>query len=81
MRLGGYTVRFPAFPWLPSVCPFGGWGSTGNPTQDLPWYDAYPSDFHSNLAKRPTNNSFPFSPQVSRSCIAMIQLQQGTALQ
>src|SRR3984957_18024538 len=41
MRLDEYAVEFPSYPWLPSVRPFAGWGSSGKPTQDLAWYDAY----------------------------------------
>lgn len=41
MRLDEYAIRFPNYPWLEPVKPYEGWGSTGKPTQDLGWYDAY----------------------------------------
>lgn len=41
MRLGDYAISFPHFPWLEPFRPFAGWGSTGAPTQELAWYDAY----------------------------------------
>jgi len=41
MRLGEYAATFPSYPWLEPVKPFAGWGATGNPTQELAWYDAY----------------------------------------
>jgi len=41
MRLDEYELRFVTYPWLPPISPFRGWVSTGKPTQDLKWYDAY----------------------------------------
>jgi hypothetical protein len=41
MRLNEYAVDFPNYPWLPPIKPFADWGSTGRPTQELTWYDAY----------------------------------------
>jgi hypothetical protein len=52
MRLDHYAVAFPTYPWLASVKPFDGWGSSGKPTQELAWYDAY------NAAKHDRENAF-----------------------
>jgi hypothetical protein len=41
MKLDEYAVDFPNYPWLIPLKPFEGWGRTGKPTRDLPWYDAY----------------------------------------
>ncbi|MGE0280187.1 MAG: hypothetical protein AB7P20_06185 [Rhizobiaceae bacterium] len=41
MRLDEYAIAFPNYPWLAPVRPFAGWGSTGSPTKELKWYDAY----------------------------------------
>lgn len=46
MRLGAYAVSFPSYPWLSPVIPFAGWGTTGKPTQELAWFDAYNSVKH-----------------------------------
>jgi hypothetical protein len=76
MRLGDYTVRFPAFPWLPPVCPFGGWGSTGNPTQDLPSYDAYNATKHNRegeFAKATLAHAF----QAISACVVMMVAEFG----
>jgi hypothetical protein len=51
MRLDEYAVEFPSFPWLPSISPFAVWGSSGKPTQDLAWYDAYNAVKHNCEAK------------------------------
>jgi hypothetical protein len=41
MRLDSYAVSYPNYPWLAPVSPFAGWGTTGKPSQELGWYDAY----------------------------------------
>lgn len=41
MRLDEYAVSFPNYPWLAPVRSFEGWGSTGRPSQELSWYQAY----------------------------------------
>lgn len=41
MRLDAYAVTFPNYPWLAPISPFAGWGTTGKPSQELGWYDAY----------------------------------------
>lgn len=51
MRLDEYAVDFPSYPWLAPITPFAGWGSTGNPTQDLEWYDAYNAVKHNREVK------------------------------
>jgi hypothetical protein len=52
MRLDEYGVRFPSYPWLASAQPFLGWGSSGKPSRDLSWYDAY------NAVKHDRENAF-----------------------
>lgn len=52
MRLGEYSVAFGAYPWLSDVRPFAGWGASGKPSQELPWYQAY------NLAKHDREGQF-----------------------
>ncbi len=51
MRLDEYAVEFPSYPWLPSISPFAGWGSSDKPTQDLAWYDAYNAVKHNREAE------------------------------
>jgi hypothetical protein len=53
MRLAEYEVSFPEFPWLSGVRPFVNWGTTGRPTKELEWYDAY------NLVKHSRETEFP----------------------
>lgn len=78
MKLGEYAVRFPAFPWLATVCPFGGWGNTGKPTQELPWYDAYNATKHNRegeFAKATLAHAF----QAISACVVMMAAEFGTA--
>jgi hypothetical protein len=46
MKLGEYGVYFSSYPWMDIVKPYATWGSSGAPTRDLPWYDAYNSVKH-----------------------------------
>jgi hypothetical protein len=41
MKLREYGAMFPYYPWLPVIRPFERWGTTGHPTQELPWYESY----------------------------------------
>jgi hypothetical protein len=78
MRLGDYTVRLPAFPWLLPVCPFDGWGGTDRPTQHLPWYDAYNATKHNRegeFAKATLAHAF----QAISACVVMMAAEFGTA--
>jgi hypothetical protein len=52
MKLPEYAVTFPSYPWITNLQPFSLWGSTGQPTRELPWYDAY------NKAKHDRETSF-----------------------
>jgi hypothetical protein len=52
MKLGGYGITFPDFPWLNALRPFSAWGLTGRPTQELDWYDSY------NAVKHDRENAF-----------------------
>jgi hypothetical protein len=76
MRLGDYAVAFPNYPWLPPFKPFEGWGSTGKPTQELEWYDAY------NAAKHDRENAFEQASlcrvfEAISACVVMIVAQFG----
>ncbi|HJW41821.1 MAG TPA: hypothetical protein VJ476_11405 [Rhizomicrobium sp.] len=51
MRLSEYAVSFDSYPWLQSFSPFQGWGSTGRPTSELEWYDAYNAVKHNREAE------------------------------
>jgi hypothetical protein len=51
MKLDAYAVAFASYPRLGPFEPFTGWGSTGRPTQELPWYDAYHAVKHDRGAK------------------------------
>jgi hypothetical protein len=78
MRLGDYTVRFPAFPWLLPVCPFDGWGGNDKPTQHLSWYDAYNATKHNRegeFAKATLAHAF----QAISACVVMMAAEFGTA--
>ncbi|MGE0532706.1 MAG: hypothetical protein AB7G40_07680 [Hyphomonadaceae bacterium] len=50
MRLKEYAISLPQFPWLAPLRPFDTWNTTGRPTQDLPWYDAYNAVKHDREA-------------------------------
>jgi len=78
MKLGEYTVRFPNFPWLAPVCPFGGWGDTGKPTQELAWYDAYNATKHNRegeFAKATLAHAF----QAISACVVVMVAEFGAA--
>lgn len=53
MRLREYAVSIGAFPWIEPITPFGAWGTSGKPTQELAWYDAY------NDTKHDRDGQFP----------------------
>ena len=46
MRLDAYAASFPSYPRLKPVSPFLGWGTSGKPSQELDWYDAYNATKH-----------------------------------
>lgn len=41
LKLNDYAVTFPGYPWLEAIQPYKDWGSTGMPTKELKWYEAY----------------------------------------
>ena len=51
MRLNEYAVDFPNYPWMAPIRPYADWGSTGRPTQELPWYDPYNAVKHNREAE------------------------------
>ena len=53
LRLREYAVSIGAFPWLEPIAPFATWGTTGKPTQELAWYEAY------NDTKHDRDGQFP----------------------
>ncbi len=76
MKLDEYAVAFPQFPWLDPISPFAGWGSTGRPTQDLLWYDAY------NVVKHNREHEFSkatleYAFCAVSACFVMILAQYG----
>ena len=52
MKLPEYAVTFPGYPWIANLQPFSLWGSTGQPSRELHWYEAY------NKAKHDRETSF-----------------------
>jgi len=46
MHLTDYAISIAAFPWLPPIAPFRAWGTTGKPSQELAWYQAYNQTKH-----------------------------------
>lgn len=78
MRLDEYAVDFPHYPWLGPLKPFDGWGSTGCPTQELKWYDAY------NAVKHNRENEFEratlrYAFDAVTACAIMMAAQFGLA--
>ncbi|HTV67607.1 MAG TPA: hypothetical protein VMF90_03625 [Rhizobiaceae bacterium] len=76
MHLDEYAVTFPNYPWLPSVKPFAGWGSTGAPTQELKWYDAYNAVKHNReteFARATLGHAF----DAVSACAIMLAAQFG----
>ena len=74
MRLDVYAVSFPSYPWLKPVSPFLGWGTSGKPTEELAWYDAY------NAVKHNRENDFvrstlenAFGAVIACAIIIMVQ--------
>jgi hypothetical protein len=51
MKLGGYGITFPRFPWIATIKPFAGWDEKA-PTESLKWFDAY------NAVKHARENNF-----------------------
>ncbi len=78
MRLDEYSVDFPAYPWLEPVRPFEGWGSTGRPTQELAWYDAYNAVKH-NREEEFRRASLLNAFSAASACAIMMAAQYGVA--
>jgi hypothetical protein len=76
MKLNEYAVSFPNYPWLDSHRPYEGWGSSGRPTQDLGWYDAYNAVKHNReteFARATLHNAF----DAISACVIMMAAQFG----
>ena len=76
MKLGEYTLAFNYFPWLKPVSPFKRWGTTGSPTKELAWYDAYNAvkhDREDNFARATLSHAL----QAVAACAIMMFAQAG----
>jgi hypothetical protein len=76
MKLDEYAISFAAYPWLPPLKPYEGWGSTDTPTQELKWYDAY------NAVKHDRENQFERATllrafEAISACVIMMAAQFG----
>jgi hypothetical protein len=79
MGLGAYSVSLPGYPWLAAFAPFKAWGTTGQPTQELPWYNAY------NATKHDRENAFHEASLLRAfeavcACVVMMSAQYGAAV-
>jgi hypothetical protein len=76
MKLDEYAVTFPSYPWLDALQPYKGWGSTGNPTQELRWYDSYNAVKHNREAEFERGTLRHVFEAVS-ACVIMMAAQFG----
>jgi len=76
MKLDEYSVIFPTYPWLESISPFSDWGSSGRPTQELKWYDAYNAVKHNREAEFEKATLFHVFEAIS-ACAIMMAAQFG----
>jgi hypothetical protein len=76
MRLGEYAVAFPNYPWLEPHRPYNGWGSTGRPTQELVWYDAYNAVKHNREAEF-ARATLRYAFEAISACVVMMAAQFG----
>lgn len=75
-KLDEFAIEFPKYPWLAPLAPFAGWGSTGKPTQDLKWYDAYNAvkhDRETEFERATLRHAF----EAVSACVIMIAAQFG----
>ena len=77
MKLDEYAVTFPCYPWLDAIYPFRDWGSSGKPTQDLKWYEAY------NAVKHDRETEFERATlrhvfEAVSACFVMVAAQFGS---
>ena len=76
MRLGEYSINYPQYPWLDPITPFQGWDSK-NPTQSLPWYDAYNAVKHNreiDFCRATLRHAF----EAVTACVIMMISQFGS---
>ncbi|HQT65752.1 MAG: hypothetical protein B7Z75_13235 [Acidocella sp. 20-57-95] len=76
MKLREYGVYFSSYPWMPILHPYATWGTTGSPTKDLPWYDAYNSVKHDREGKFPLATLSCAFDAVA-ACFVMLFAQYG----
>jgi hypothetical protein len=76
MKLDEYAVGFPNYPWLEESSPFAGWESTGNPTQDIEWYDAYNAVKHSRETDF-SRATLRYAFEAINACAIMMAAQFG----
>jgi hypothetical protein len=76
MRLSEYSISFPFYPWISPIRPFEKWGTTGQPTRELDWYDSYNTvkhDREKNFKKATLENAF----KAVSACAVMMLAQFG----
>ena len=76
MKLDAFAVSFPDHPWLLPLRPFERWGSSGKPTQELAWYDAYNAAKHDregNFGRATLGHVF----EAIGACAIMVVAQYG----
>lgn len=78
MHLGEYRLQLSHYPWLEPLSPFLGWGTTGKPTQELDWYDAYNKVKHDREANFREANLIHTVNAVS-ACALLLFAQYGLA--
>lgn len=77
MRLSEYAISFPFYPWLEPIKPFESWGTTGQPTKEINWYDDYHAvkhDREQNFARATVSNAF----NAVAACAVMMCAQFGS---
>ncbi len=76
MKLNEYAVSVSPFPWLDPFAPFQDWGTTGKPTKELAWYDAYNAVKHdrdTEFSRSTLQNAF----DAVCACYIIIAAQYG----
>jgi len=76
MRLNEYGISISHYPWLKEFSPFSAWGTTGKPTQELSWYDAYNSVKH-DREKNFKNAKLVYAIEAVCACAIMLFAQFG----
>ncbi|MFN4176565.1 hypothetical protein [Phenylobacterium sp.] len=77
LRLREYTIEFGDYPWLGTFRPYERWGTTGRPTQELPWYEAYNFTKHDREGKF-HEATLEFAFNAVAACVVIACAQFGT---